>query len=339
MNAKEEVRALWKLCFEDSEEFMDLYFSMRYRDEVNRCVRENGKMDAALQTLPYTMTLCGTTVRASYVSGACTHPDWRGQGVMRHLLDETHRRMYADGVVLSLLIPAEEWLFQYYARSGYAPTFHYEVASVKANGDRTVSFCQVQDEIDDVAQREEQYRFFAEMMALRPCCVQHSWDDFRAIIADLRLGNGRLLVARQEGEICGMALGVLEDAHVAIKDLLVKEEVIRLELLRAAAQMFATDEVDCLHPASNDSPCLGMVRIINLKVLLDVWAICHPDDKLAIRIVEDESVPQNVGNYQVEVGRCIQGHPPDKVYREYTMDELATMLLEPEHPFMSLMLN
>ena len=129
MNAKEEVRALWKLCFEDSEEFMDLYFNMRYRDEVNRCVRENGKMVAALQTLPYTMTLCGTTVRASYVSGACTHPDWRGQGVMRHLLDETHRRMYADGVVLSLLIPAEEWLFQYYARSGYVPTFHYGVTS------------------------------------------------------------------------------------------------------------------------------------------------------------------------------------------------------------------
>jgi hypothetical protein len=55
--------------------------------------------------------------------------------------------------------------------------------------------------------------------------------------------------------------------------------------------------------------------------------------------VEDESVPQNVGYYQVEGGRCIQGQHPDKVYREYTMDELATMLLEPEHPFMSLMLN
>ncbi len=34
---------------------------------------------------------------------------------MKRLLKETHRCMYEDGVLLASLIPAEEWLFGYYA--------------------------------------------------------------------------------------------------------------------------------------------------------------------------------------------------------------------------------
>ena len=52
MTTKDEVKTLWKLCFNDSDEFTDLYFKMRYKDEVNRVIREDGKIISALQMIP-----------------------------------------------------------------------------------------------------------------------------------------------------------------------------------------------------------------------------------------------------------------------------------------------
>ena len=62
MTTKDEVKTLWKLCFNDSDEFTDLYFKMRYKDEVNRVIREDGKIISALQMIPYPMTFCGEVI-------------------------------------------------------------------------------------------------------------------------------------------------------------------------------------------------------------------------------------------------------------------------------------
>ena len=86
MTTKDEVKALWKLCFTDSDEFTDLYFDLRYKDDINMAVREEGKIISALQMISYPMTFCGETIATSYVSGACTHPDYRSHGAMRRLL-------------------------------------------------------------------------------------------------------------------------------------------------------------------------------------------------------------------------------------------------------------
>ena len=53
---KQQTRALWKECFHDSEEFMDIYFEEKYADQQNITVRENGKVIGAMQVIPYPMT-------------------------------------------------------------------------------------------------------------------------------------------------------------------------------------------------------------------------------------------------------------------------------------------
>ncbi len=77
MTTKDEVKTLWKLCFNDSDEFTDLYFKMRYKDEVNRVIREDGKIISALQMIPYPMTFCDEVISTSYISGAYANfPVW-----------------------------------------------------------------------------------------------------------------------------------------------------------------------------------------------------------------------------------------------------------------------
>ena len=90
---KEKVKALWKLCFEDSEAFIEMYFRLRYNNEVNIAIESGDEVISALQMLPYPMTFCGKQIQTSYISGACTHPDYRGKGVMKELLSQALTKM------------------------------------------------------------------------------------------------------------------------------------------------------------------------------------------------------------------------------------------------------
>ena len=72
---KEKVKALWKLCFDDSDQFIDMYFRLRYKSEINVVIESGNEVISALQMLPYPMSFCGKQVATSYISGACTHPD------------------------------------------------------------------------------------------------------------------------------------------------------------------------------------------------------------------------------------------------------------------------
>lgn len=118
---REKVKNLWKLCFNDSEEFTELYFRLRYNNDINIAIQSGEEVIAALQMLPYPMTFEGEDIHTAYISGACTHPDYRNRGVMHELLSQAFARMLHNNVALSTLIPAEPWLFDYYGRSGYAP--------------------------------------------------------------------------------------------------------------------------------------------------------------------------------------------------------------------------
>ena len=96
---KQQIKALWKLCFDDSDAFIDMYFRLRYNDEVNIAIESGKEVVSALQMIPYPMTFCGEQIPTSYISGACTHPDFRGNGVMRELLSQAFARMRYNRVV------------------------------------------------------------------------------------------------------------------------------------------------------------------------------------------------------------------------------------------------
>ena len=49
---------------------------------------------------------------------------------MRQLLSQAFARMLPNGIFFSTLIPANPWLFDYYARIGYAPVFQYSTKEI-----------------------------------------------------------------------------------------------------------------------------------------------------------------------------------------------------------------
>lgn len=336
MTTKDEVKALWKLCFNDSEEFTDLYFNSRYKDEINMAVCEDGKIISALQMIPYPMTFCREIISTSYISGACTHPEYREHGAMRRLLKETHRRMYEEGVLLGTLIPAEEWLWGYYAKSGYAPGFGYTLEKVRV--DELRPSCDYQVEICSSSDAEH-YHYFDTQIRKRKSCILHSEEDFEVIMADLKLGDGKLLIAYKRDKVAGIAFAVQDGDELYIKELLADDDMAKATLLYQAAHIYNVSSMNCIVPSSAGTVFLGMARVIHAEKILGLFAKEYPNAELYIQIQGDEVIPENNGYYTVKDGICFREQVPGKKYQVYTISGFTRLLLEAEHPYMSLMLN
>ena len=233
MMIKEQVKALWKICFDDSEEFVEMYFRLRYKTEVNVAIQSGDEVISALQMLPYPMTFGGETVQTSYISGACTHPDFRSKGVMRELLSQSFARMLRNGVHFSTLIPAEPWLFDYYARMGYASVFKYstkEIVLPEFIPSKEIAVSVVSEF------QEEVYSYLNKKLSERACCIQHTSEDFQVIMTDLAISGGYLFVARQENEIKGITIIYKGDKHIIINELCAENKDVEYSLLYAIRQ-------------------------------------------------------------------------------------------------------
>ena len=97
-------------------------FSEVYRDDSTLIGYTEGVATTHLQYLPVELSSGDERLPVSYVVAVCTHPDYAGRGLMKEMLKEALRLARERGDVASLLLPAEDWLFDYYTKAvGYAP--------------------------------------------------------------------------------------------------------------------------------------------------------------------------------------------------------------------------
>lgn len=335
---REEVKALWKLCFNDSEAFIDMYFRLRYTDEVNVAIQKDTAIISALQMLPYPMTFCGHTVQTSYISGACTHPDFRGKGTMRELLTLAFKRMLHNGISFSTLIPAEPWLFDYYTLMGYAPVFQHSIKEVIVPSITPSPKIKI-NAISDY--QEEVYQYLNRKLSERPCSIQHTSDDFRIIMTDLGISDGILVIAGQENRINGLAIANNGDGSLVINELLADSKDIENQLLYYLKQQSEHEQIIRLFPSNNEQSqhSFGMARIINAKEVLQLYAATFPELIMRFELT-DNQLPINNGYYHIQEGKCeFSTERLPEVSIRMSISELTNELLQPLHPYMSLMLD
>lgn len=335
---KNKVKVLWKLCFNDSEEFIEMYFRLRYKNEVNVVIQSGDEVISALQMLPYPMTFCGETVQTSYISGACTHPDFRSKGVMRELLSQSFARMLRNGVQFSTLIPAEPWLFDYYKRMGYASVFQYSVKEITLPEfipSKEITVYVVSEPQDEV------YSYLNKKLSERSCCIQHTVEDFQVIMADLPISGGNLFVARQANEIRGVAIIYKGEKRIIINELLAEDKDTEYSLLFAIKQDTGCNRMTQLLPSDENLPqqALGMARIISAKEVLQIYASAFPEDEMQLE-VSDKLLSVNNGYYYLSDGKCrYSTERLPGAHIQMNISELTERILKKLNPYMSLMLN
>lgn len=117
------VREMWQIVFQDSDELLDIYFTQKYKNENTLISFVDNQPAASLQMWEYTFSFYGTKIPCYYLAGLCTYEKYRRQGLMAELIEKAHQIMKERGICLSILIPADEYLFYYYEQFGYAQVF------------------------------------------------------------------------------------------------------------------------------------------------------------------------------------------------------------------------
>ena len=106
---------LWKDVFGEYDGFWDVFLDRVFQPDHCRCITAGTDLAASLYWFD-----CQCRGQAmAYVYAVVTHPDFRGQGLCRKLLDEVHTHLARLGYHSAILVPAEEPLREMYRKLGY----------------------------------------------------------------------------------------------------------------------------------------------------------------------------------------------------------------------------
>ena len=110
-----QQRQLWQDAFGDTDAFLDSFFHTAYGADQCRCVLEDDEIAAIL----YWIDCEVKGQKLAYIYAVVTHPDHRGKGLCRLLMENTHNLLRTKGYIGTVLVPQKESLRKMYAGMGY----------------------------------------------------------------------------------------------------------------------------------------------------------------------------------------------------------------------------
>ncbi len=173
------VREMWKTCFGDTDEYIDLLFTKKYKEENTLIYFENGNAVASLQMLPYNINLYGESTPFYYLAGLCTLPDHRRKGYMEQLILRSFDIMKCRDIPLAILVPAEDWLFDFYAKYGFqqiSDKSKHPIPSIKKI-------------LESTSNIKEAYEIFDKTFNKFDFSIQKDFEDFKIVVEDLAQEN------------------------------------------------------------------------------------------------------------------------------------------------------
>lgn len=112
----DDLRTLWQEAFGDDDAFLDQFYTYGFAPDRCRCVTVDGHVAAAL----YWFDCQYQSRPLAYLYGVATAKAFRGKGLCRALVENTHAHLKYLGYAGAILVPAEEYLFQMYEKMGYS---------------------------------------------------------------------------------------------------------------------------------------------------------------------------------------------------------------------------
>lgn len=126
-------KEIWKLCFGDNEAFIDFYYANRYKEDDTVLLLYEGQISAMLTMIPVRLiTSDNRSLNSAMLYAIATHPDYQNRGFATKLMNFSEEYLTANDIRLSILVPAEKHLFDFYRKQGYQDGFYCREALVTA---------------------------------------------------------------------------------------------------------------------------------------------------------------------------------------------------------------
>lgn len=111
----QQLLSQWKQVFGEYDGFWELFLTTAFSLSRCRCILDGETIAASLCWLD--AEYAGR--KLAYLYAVVTDPAYRGRGLCRKLMDDTHAHLSALGYAGALLVPAEEDLRNMYQKMGY----------------------------------------------------------------------------------------------------------------------------------------------------------------------------------------------------------------------------
>lgn len=258
---------------------------------------EGSKAIGHLQFPELALSLGEATLPAGYVLAVCTHPDHRGNGIMRPLLHEALRREKARGDVVSVLLPAEEWLYRYYTSvGGYAPVVN------RARSNRREDALREEDPAVTASSLVD-YLLKVEASQQEPSLL-HSRAFWEVITEDFeREEELALQIHRTESGLIDGALFLVKGESELLVQALYGTKLVRKALLTEVARSSALPLSYLLRPSEGGIPeARAMMRVLDAPRFLEALVKYYPELRLSFTY-RDELFPENDGDYLLSAGK------------------------------------
>ncbi len=120
-NDRDALMSLWMQAFEgDTANDIALFFDTFDHTQTAFVLCEGERVFSMLFLLPITIEDATRHVPAGYVYAGATHPDARGKGYYRRLLDYVGETAKQEGIEALVLRPATDMLAESYRRMGFS---------------------------------------------------------------------------------------------------------------------------------------------------------------------------------------------------------------------------
>jgi hypothetical protein len=129
---REAVIDIWRECFGDEREYIEMYLDNRFETENMMVIHEEGRPVSMASFLPVEMTVDGERVSARYVYAVATLPQYRKKGYAAEILKYASQK-YSEPLILQ---PENDSLEVYYRKLGFvkyfmeSPCWIYETTKV-----------------------------------------------------------------------------------------------------------------------------------------------------------------------------------------------------------------
>lgn len=111
-NEKNLIRPLYEEVFNDSKEFVDYYFAKYVKNAINFVCERNGQVIAMATIHPKTLSISGENVKVGYVYAVATKKEYRGQGLMRNVLEAIDKYAIDNKYAYLYLIPVDPEIYK-----------------------------------------------------------------------------------------------------------------------------------------------------------------------------------------------------------------------------------
>lgn len=316
MALKDDLKKLWRDSFGDSAEYVDMYFDRVYTDADAMALSIDGRVVSSLLLQPYNLWFHGAELPVGYIAGASTRRQSRGKGFMGRLIFQSLTAAYCRGMAAVALIPAHDWLYDFYARFGFTTVFfadaqRYTSLHAFAGSD---GFSEVADSYSN-----EVIDAFVDMERNAGCGILHSRRDFLNILDDLSFENGLFCCVADNADrriaAMGWAAPAADGERIVVKELLGTNPEARKAVLRRFRAEWSDKPFTllarpgCQPEDETDNDLLaprrlmrrGMMRIVDNLAVIEAIAAGYPQFEATLRI-SDRMLPQNNHVYRISKG-------------------------------------